>query len=638
MVATLLFTLALIAAPDFKPDQSKLPVPPPKGATVLLDEKGTHQFLSMAGEKIDWPVEDGAIVSTPKKNQNHIVSKLHFKDADIHVEFLLPEKGTGNSGIYIHGNYEVQILNSYGKEKLTQEDAGALYGFAPPLVNACRKPGEWQVFDIRYRAPRRDDSGKIIESGTVTVWFNGEKVQDGTPFGEPKSAFHPFRFGTTPYLETIRDRQKKTMVGPVFLQDHGNPVKFRNVWILPADDHALTYVPDTRGTDNDATPTEELLAKAYRYRDGKGPTQDYAEALRWGHRAADRGDADARDFVGWMFFQGLGAKRNPEIAAGYFKAAAGKSAAAAWNLGQCYFAAQGVDHDVPKALEAWKAAAAMGHGRAASTAAMVYLAGEGIPVDAKEARRLAERAVELNDPSGLVVSGELHFQAGEIEKARALWTKVSRTKPVGATGQPIQPSDRMAARQGADLLKLIDDRNRKSEPGKFALVTMPHIHQGWNNCGATTCAMFARSQGKTCGGWDYKKLCPSPLGTGTDWGDLLKAAGKLNLRCKLVTFAPDDAGFDKATAFVRSELDAGRPLVIDFKYIGPEYPGGEAGHTLALVGYIAKDDLYILCNPAIASPGLELMTAKDLKQYWRSDHYGALSKNVLSRPAIVLDP
>mgnify|MGYP000405352867 CR=1 FL=1 len=242
----LLLLVALAAEPDFKPDQSKLPVAPPKGAHALLDEKGKHSFLSMAGEKIDWPIEDGVAVSTPKKNQNHIVSKLHFKDADIHVEFLLPEKGPANSGVYIHGNYEIQILNSFGKEKVTQDDAGALYGFSPPLVNACRKPGEWQVFDIRYRAPRRDEAGKIIEMGTVTVWFNGQKVQDETKFGEPKSTFHPFRFGNTPYLDKIRDRQKQTMTGPVFLQDHGNPVKFRNVWVVAADEHAFMYEPEAK--------------------------------------------------------------------------------------------------------------------------------------------------------------------------------------------------------------------------------------------------------------------------------------------------------------------------------------------------------------------------------------------------------
>lgn len=250
MTSTILLSLVLLSAdPIFKPDQSKLPVPPPKGATALLDEKGNHLFLSMAGEKINWPVEEGVLVSTPKKNQNHIVSRLHFKDADIHVEFLLPEKGPANSGVYIHGNYEVQILNSFGKKKVTQEDAGAVYGFAPPLENACRKPGEWQVFDIRYRAPRRDESGKIVENGRITVWFNGIMVQDGTQFGEPKSVYHPFRYGTTPYLETIRDLQKKTMIGPLFLQDHGNPVRFRNVWVLPADEHALMYEPKNAKID-----------------------------------------------------------------------------------------------------------------------------------------------------------------------------------------------------------------------------------------------------------------------------------------------------------------------------------------------------------------------------------------------------
>jgi hypothetical protein len=247
MTHAVLILLALLSAdPSFKPDQSKLPVPPPKGATVLLGEKGNHSFLSMAGEKINWPVEDGVAVPTPRGNKNHIVSKLHFRDADIHVEFMLPEKGPGNSGVYVHGHYEVQIFNSFGKEKVTQEDAGALYGFSPPLENACRKPGEWQVFDIRYRAPRRDEAGKIVENGTVTVWFNGKKVQHGTQFGEPKSAFHPFRFGTTPYLEKIRDLQEKTMTGPVFHQDHGNPVKFRNVWVRPADEHAFMHEPQPK--------------------------------------------------------------------------------------------------------------------------------------------------------------------------------------------------------------------------------------------------------------------------------------------------------------------------------------------------------------------------------------------------------
>jgi hypothetical protein len=399
----------------------------------------------------------------------------------------------------------------------------------------------------------------------------------------------------------------------------------------------------------DGPPTDELTAKAaqgdiaaqlflaYRYRDGKGVKKDYAEAMRWAHLAADRGDAESMDFVGWMYFAGLGVMRNPTIAAGYFKAAAEKSAQAAWNLGQCYFGAQGVDQDIPKALELWKKAAAMGSGRAASTAAMVYLAGDGVAPDPAEARALATRAAELNDPAGLVVLGQIQFQVGEIEQARANWTKVSRLRPVGPTGHPEQPGDHAVAQQGADLLKLLDCRRRKPEPGRFALVPIPHIHQGYNNCGSTACATFARFQGSRIGAWGFKRLCPSLIGTGTDWGDLLKAAGKIGLRWKLVTFTPDDAGFEQATAFLRSELDVGRPVVIDFKFTGPNYPGGEAGHTLVVTGYIAAESLYILCNPAVATPGLQLITAENLKRYWRSDHYGELSKGVLSRPAIVID-
>ncbi|MEZ6103234.1 MAG: DUF1080 domain-containing protein [Pirellulaceae bacterium] len=236
-------TLTVLAEEDFRPSQDSLPVPVPEGAIVLL-ENGEHQFLSMKGEAINWPWQDDSLVSTRGGgNKNHIVSKWHFRDADIHVEFLLPEKGSGNSGIYIHGNYELQVIDSYGKEQLTQDDLGALYGFSPPLVNAARPRDQWQVYDIRYHAPRRNDDGKIIEPGTVTAWLNGQLVQDHTRFEEPRSVYHPFRYGTTPYLKAIWGNQLKTGVGPVFLQDHGNAVRFRNVWVRPLDDLAREYRP-----------------------------------------------------------------------------------------------------------------------------------------------------------------------------------------------------------------------------------------------------------------------------------------------------------------------------------------------------------------------------------------------------------
>lgn len=373
------------------------------------------------------------------------------------------------------------------------------------------------------------------------------------------------------------------------------------------------------------------------YRDGTGVAKDNAAALLWAHRAADQGHAEALDFVGSAYLRGSAVKGNSEIALAYFKAAAEQSSNAAFNLGQCYFGAQGTAQDIPKALEWWEKAAARGHGRAAATAAMAYLSGEGIKRDPVKARRLAERAAELNNPSGLVVLGEMQFQAGELEAAKENWTKASKLKPTTPTGHPAQPSDNASAQQGADLLKLIEYRQRKSEPGKFAFVSMPHINQGYNNCGSTACATFARFQGSDIGGWDYKRLCPSPLGTGTDWGHLLEASQKIGQKWKLVTFTPDDVGFDEATTLLKGELDAGRPVVVDFKYIGPQYPNGSAGHTLSVCGYIASENLYVLCNPAVASPGLQLITAADLKDFWRSDHYGKLSKGVLSRPAFVID-
>lgn len=233
-----------VADESFAPVQTTLPAPPPANAIILLNET-TNRFVSMAGKSIDWPVEDGIATSTRTSGRvNHIVSTYHFRDADIHVEFMVAPEGEGNSGIYIHGHYELQIFHSWGKleSKINEHDHGALYGFQKPLANASRKPGEWQVYDIRYRAPRRNEAGEIVEPGSVTAWLNGIKVQDNTRFSEPRSVYHPFRYGTTEYLKPIAAQLKEKQIGPVFLQDHESPTKFRNVWIVPLDDKAIDYV------------------------------------------------------------------------------------------------------------------------------------------------------------------------------------------------------------------------------------------------------------------------------------------------------------------------------------------------------------------------------------------------------------
>ena len=142
------------------------PGKPPSDAIVLFDGGSTDAFLNVKGTPCQWPVVDGAMVV----KDGFIVSKLHFRDAQIHVEFAVPDDGkkgggAGNSGVYIFGMYEMQILNSYENPVEPKETVGALYGISPPLVNAARKPGEWQVYDIVYTAPRRDEHGKVVRAG-----------------------------------------------------------------------------------------------------------------------------------------------------------------------------------------------------------------------------------------------------------------------------------------------------------------------------------------------------------------------------------------------------------------------------------------------------------------------------------------
>jgi hypothetical protein len=128
-------------------------------------------------------------------------------------------QGRGNSGVYLQGRYEIQILDSYINKTYYDGQAGAVYKEYAPLVNVCRKPGEWQAYDIIYHAPRFDDAGKLLKPGRVTVLQNGVLIQDNVEIkgptgaaGEPKYTAHPLK-------------------QPLTLQDHHNPVRFRNIWI-----------------------------------------------------------------------------------------------------------------------------------------------------------------------------------------------------------------------------------------------------------------------------------------------------------------------------------------------------------------------------------------------------------------------
>lgn len=235
-VMTAVGAAAPTADPDFRPVQEPLPVKPPADAVLLFGDgsEGPPKFVSMAGGPVNWKVDGGGLVVTKSKGHaNHIHSTEVFRDADIHAEFLVDKAAQGNSGLYIHGLYEMQIFDSFGVEPPTDQDEGSLYRFAKPLVNASKPVGDWQVYDIRYTAPRRDASGKVTKPGTITAWLNGKLVQDGVEFSEPRSPYIPYRHGVTDHLRAVKKRLDEKGEGPLFLQDHGSPTKFRNVWIVP---------------------------------------------------------------------------------------------------------------------------------------------------------------------------------------------------------------------------------------------------------------------------------------------------------------------------------------------------------------------------------------------------------------------
>lgn len=189
----------------------------PSDAVKLFDGKDMSQWVG--GE--NWIVSDG--VATADKES--IVSKQAFGDCQLHLEFATPEKvegegqGRGNSGVYLMGLYEVQILDSFGNETYFDGQCGAIYKQQPPMVNASRKPGEWQTLDILFTAPRFDDAGKVARPAYVTVLHNGVVVHN-----------HYEIQGATSYVEPPK-YSKHGEKEPLTLQYHKNPVRFRNIWV-----------------------------------------------------------------------------------------------------------------------------------------------------------------------------------------------------------------------------------------------------------------------------------------------------------------------------------------------------------------------------------------------------------------------
>ncbi|TAE47340.1 MAG: DUF1080 domain-containing protein [Bacteroidetes bacterium] len=193
----------------------------PSDAIVLFDGKDLSQWQGEAGGDAKWEVKDG--VMTVAKGGG-IKTKQSFGSCQIHIEWRSPAvvesegQGRGNSGIFIMGQYELQVLDSYESRTYSNGQAGSFYKQHAPLVNATKKPGEWQTYDIIFNAPVFDEKGKLQRPATATVFHNGVLVQNNVTL-----------LGGTQYkgLPVYVAHGKM----PLGLQDHGNPVSYRNIWI-----------------------------------------------------------------------------------------------------------------------------------------------------------------------------------------------------------------------------------------------------------------------------------------------------------------------------------------------------------------------------------------------------------------------
>jgi 3-keto-disaccharide hydrolase len=195
---------------------------PPSDATVLFDGKDLAQWKS--GDKdAGWKLVDGAM---EVNGTGTIQTRQEFGDLQLHLEWMAPSQvesssqGRGNSGVFLMGRYEVQVLDSFENRTYSDGQAASLYGQRPPEVNASRKPGEWQSYDILWRAPRFE--GETLASpGIVTVLHNGVAVHHAQAF-----------LGATAH-RSVAKYSPHPRVGPIALQDHGNPVRYRNIWVRP---------------------------------------------------------------------------------------------------------------------------------------------------------------------------------------------------------------------------------------------------------------------------------------------------------------------------------------------------------------------------------------------------------------------
>ncbi|MEL7001704.1 MAG: DUF1080 domain-containing protein [Bacteroidota bacterium] len=194
----------------------------PSDAIVLFDGSNLDEWRSRDGRAAGWEVKDNA--ATVVKSKGDIFTKREFGDVQLHLEWRSPSEivgdgqGRGNSGVFFQGRYEVQVLDSYESKTYPNGQAGAIYKQHMPLVNATRAPGEWQTYDIIFTAPVFNKDGIKVKSAYITVIHNGVLIQN-----------HVEVKGTTEYIGLPKNVAHGK--GPIQLQDHSNPVSYRNIWV-----------------------------------------------------------------------------------------------------------------------------------------------------------------------------------------------------------------------------------------------------------------------------------------------------------------------------------------------------------------------------------------------------------------------
>ncbi|MDQ3623963.1 MAG: DUF1080 domain-containing protein [Verrucomicrobiota bacterium] len=206
------------------PGTGQKPGTAPSDAVILFDGTNLDQWRGSKGDgPAEWKVEAGYFEVV--KGKGDIMTKQEFgPDVQLHVEWQAPAppQGTGqargNSGIFFYGRYEVQVLDSFENQTYPDGQAAAIYGYLPPLVNACRRPGEWQSYDIIFNGPRFKD-GKLVNPAYITNFHNGVLVQNHSAYS-----------GATGH-KTVASYQPHGEKGAIRLQDHKDPVRFRNFWI-----------------------------------------------------------------------------------------------------------------------------------------------------------------------------------------------------------------------------------------------------------------------------------------------------------------------------------------------------------------------------------------------------------------------